>query len=317
MSKKKEILILGAAGFIGINLCKFYLKKNYKVMGVDNFYLGKKKNIDELIKEYKKQFCFKKINLIFSKNLKKIPKKKFFQIINLVANSDISRSSSDSFLDINLNLITTVNILDYFKTYKKTKFFFSSTSAIYGKNAINVHEKTTKLNPVSLYGSTKLACEKFIGSFFEYHKLNHVIFRFPNVIGPHLTHGIIFDFLKKLNKTNFKTLKILGNGSQRKNYIYIDDLCEAIYLAMKKKIRRIETYNVMTNGSTSVKEIVNILKKKTKKNFKTLYGKNNVGWVGDVNKYSYKTNKIKQIGWKPKIKNSTEAVKKTIDLYIK
>jgi UDP-glucose 4-epimerase len=144
-----------------------------------------------------------------------------------------------------------------------------------------------------------------------------VIFRFPNVTGPHLTHGIIFDFIKKLKKTNYQSLDILGNGSQKKNYIYVDDLCEAIFLAMKKKIHGIETYNIMTNGNTSVKEIVNIFKKKIKKNFKTSYGKNNVGWVGDVNKYSYKTNKIRKIGWSPKIKNSTDAIKKTIELYIK
>ena len=317
MSKKTKILILGAAGFIGINLCRFYLKKKFTVHGVDNFYLGKKKNILLLKKEFKKQFIFKRINLRFLKNLKSLKKNNYKYIINLVANSDISKSEKDTFIDLNLNLITMINVLEYFKQSKKTNFFFASTAAIYGNEAENVSEHTLKHDPISHYGTTKLACEKFIRSFYEYHKLNHVIFRFPNVVGPYLTHGVIYDFIKKLKKTNYSILKVLGNGTQKKNYIYVDDLCNAIYLAMDKNLKGINIYNVSTNGNTSVKEIVDCFKKKLKKNFTVLYGKTSIGWIGDVNKFSYKTNKIKKIGWKPKIKSSTQAVIETINWYLK
>lgn len=314
--KKKTILIFGCAGFIGTNLASFFLEKKFNVVGIDNFFLGNKENIDLLKKKFTKNFKFFKLDILNKKNLFKIPSYKYKYIINLIANSDISKSQFNSFIDLDLNLITLINILDHFKNRKKSKFFFASTSAIYGKDALNINEKTFKQNPISHYGASKLACEKYINTFYEYHKLRHVIFRFPNVVGPHLTHGVIYDFLKQLKKNKFKKLKVLGNGSQSKNYIYVLDLCEAIHLALKKN-KKIEFYNVSTNGNTAVKKIVFIIKKIFNKNFKTIYQKKNTGWVGDVNKFTYKTNKIRNIGWKPKIKKSDNAILQTVKLYKK
>lgn len=314
---KKEVLILGAAGFIGTNLSIYFLQKGYNVLGVDNFYLGKSKNVYLTKKKYYKNFKFKKVDVLYDSQLKKIPKKKYTYIINLIANSDISRSSKDSFLDINLNMIASAKILNYFKKNKQSLFFFASTSAIYGNQSINVNEKTTLQDPVSHYGSTKLGCEKYIRSFYEYHKLKHVIFRFPNVVGPHLTHGVIYDFIKKLKKNNYKSLKVLGNGSQKKNYLHVNDLSEAIFLALKKGTNSIEYYNVSNNGSTSVKKIVKNFKKILTKDFNVKYGKSKIGWIGDVNKFSYNSKKIYKIGWKPKIKTSDKAIIETLNWYNK
>jgi|694.fasta_scaffold21186_6 UDP-glucose 4-epimerase len=316
INKKRSILIFGCAGFIGTNLSKFFLKKGHNVIGVDNFYLGSRKHINQLKEEFSSSFKFYKLNIINKNHLLQIPKLNYKYIINLIANSDISKSKNNSFVDVNLNLITLINILDHFKNKsKKTKFFFASTSAIYGNNSMNVNEKTSEQNPISHYGSSKLACEKYINSFYEYHRLKHVIFRFPNVVGPHLTHGVIYDFLNKLKNNGFTSLKILGNGSQSKNYIYVDDLCEAIHMALKNKIKNIEIFNVSTKGRTNVKKIVQLIKKIFKKNFKTTYENKKIGWVGDVNKFSYKTDKIRNIGWKPKIDKSDEAIIKTIKWY--
>jgi UDP-glucose 4-epimerase len=313
---RKKILILGAAGFIGSNLSLFFLKKKYQVYGIDNFHLGRKSTIISIKNKYKKNFFFKKIDISNKLEIKKIPKKNYNFIINLIANSDISKSEKNSFIDLNLNLKTLVNVLDFFKKYKKTIFFFASTSAIYGNHSKNVNENTDKLEPISHYGASKLACEKYIRSFYEYHKLKHVIFRFPNVIGPYLTHGVIFDFLQKLKKSNYKVLNVLGDGTQSKNYIYVDDLCKAIYLALKKHNQNINIYNISTSKLTSVRKIVYLIKKIYNIKFKTNYQKKKIGWVGDVNSFTYKSNKIKKIGWQPQIKDSDQAIIKTLnDLY--
>lgn len=313
---KKDIIVFGAAGFIGTNLCFNLLNKGFRVLGVDNFHLGSKKNVNLLKKKYPKKFNFTKINVQYKKGLNKIKKKNYRYIINLIANSDISQSQKNSFLDINLNLITCVNILEYFKKNKKSLFFFASTSAIYGNNSINVNEKTKLQNPISHYGSTKLACEKYIRSFYEYHKLKHIIFRFPNVVGPYLSHGVIFDFIKKLKKNNYKKLDILGNGSQKKNYMHVDDLSEAIFVALKKGTNSIEYYNVGNNGSTNVKKIVSLFKKTLGINFKEFYEKKNIGWVGDVNKFSYNSKKITKLGWKLKFNSSDKAINETLKWYL-
>lgn len=313
---KKDVIVFGAAGFIGTNLCLNLLNKGFRVLGIDNFHLGSKKNVNLLKKKYPKKFNFLKINVQYKKGLNKIKKKNYRYIINLIANSDISQSQKNSFLDINLNLITSVNILEYFKKNKKSLFFFASTSAIYGNNSVNVNEKTKLQNPISHYGSTKLACEKYIRSFYEYHKIKHIIFRFPNVVGPYLTHGVIFDFIKKLKENNYRKLDILGNGSQKKNYMHVDDLSEAIFVALKKGTNSIEYYNVGNKGSTNVKKIVSLFKKTLGINFKEFYEKKNIGWVGDVNKFSYNSKKITKLGWKPKLNSSDKAINETLKWYL-
>ena len=196
---------------------------------------------------------------------------------------------------------------------KIKKLFFASTSAIYGdkKNKL-LKEKEGSLAPISYYGGAKLAGESFIYSQSYMNDIDAMIFRFPNVIGPNLTHGVIFDFYNKL-KANNKELEILGNGKQNKQYIYVDDLIDCIiYMTIDNSFFGVNIYNVGVNGSTSVKEIADIVCDILGyKDVLYKYTGGSVGWRGDVSKFKYDISKITKYGWTPKY-SSRDAVVLTV-----
>jgi UDP-glucose 4-epimerase len=176
--------------------------------------------------------------------------------------------------------------------------FFSSTSAVYGnmQNSL-MSEDIGGLLPISYYGGAKLASENFISAYAFMNDFRVLVFRFPNVIGPNLTHGVIYDFVKKLQKDN-KELEILGDGTQTKPYIYVLDLIDCI-LKMTKNIKDgVEIYNVGVDTSTSVTRIADIVCEELGYNdihYKYTGGK--VGWKGDIPKFQYNLNKIHDTGW--------------------
>lgn len=313
---KNVVLITGIAGMVGSNLLKKYINQNKIIIGIDNFELGKKKFIKDYFKF--KNFFFFKINLnkkVTNKNLEKILKKNSLsEIWLLAANSDISKGTENTFVDLNNTFLTTINSLEFLKSYmnKKTKILFTSTSAIYGNISRPVSENNSLVSPVSNYGAMKLACEAYISSFSFLNNVNTFIFRFPNVIGKNLTHGLLFDMKKKINsKKNY--INVLGNGKQQKPYSHVDEILSCMmFLKNKKYQKKINTFNIGTNDKgMRVKEIVAIMLKNYNSNKKINFGKNNIGWKGDVPSYRYNTKKINNLGFKFRM-NSKESVIKAI-----
>ena len=233
----------------------------------------------------------------------------------LSANSDISSGIKKSDVDYKNTFLTTYNILSYCEANvnNKTKILFASSSAIYGTVKRNIHENTSPLKPESNYGSMKLASEGFISSYSFKHKIKSFIFRFPNVVGKNLTHGVIYDLTKKiLSKKKF--LQVLGNGEQTKPYSDVNELIKCmIYLKLKKKTDLINFYNIGSNDKgVKVKKIVELLKKKFKYKKEIRYQKNKSGWLGDVIYYRYSTSKINKLGFKFKL-SSIKSIKKSIN----
>ena len=311
----KNVLVVGGAGFIGSSLCKRLIKKCDLVICLDNLMRGKEENVSSIIS--KENFRFIKGDANDIQLLKKvIIDNKINYIFHLAANSDIQASANNPQIEFECTAKTTWSILTAMKDTGVKNLFFASTSAVYGKEVNGkAFEESDLLNPISYYGSAKMASEAFIKAFSYMNNFNSLIFRFPNVIGPHLTHGVIFDFINRL-KDNPNELHVLGNGTQRKPYMYVDDLIDAIdKLCWDNK--GVDNYNVGVDSSTSVRDIaMDVIIEMGIKECEISYGNENIGWKGDVPHFAYSLKKIHSTGWKAS-KTSDEAVLLTIQEALK
>ena len=304
-----NILVAGGAGFIGSHLCDALLSKNNTVIVADKLIMGSK-NIEHLSQN--KNFKFYEMELANQDNVDKLfGDNKIDIVYHMAANSDIQKSANDTSIDFNDTLLTTRVLLESMRKNNVKNIFFASTSAVYGEMPdIVLNEETGGLKPVSYYGGAKLASEALISSYVSMCDMNAVIFRFPNVIGPRLTHGVVYDFAKKL-RNNPKELLILGNGTQCKPYIYVTDLVNAIVKLTEQFEPGVDVFNisVMSEGTsvTHIAEIVVDVLGLSDVEFK--YTGGDRGWKGDVPRFKYDISKVLATGWKPEY-TSDEAVRK-------
>ena len=304
-----NILVAGGAGFIGSHLCDAFLSKNNTVIVADKLIMGSK-NIEHLSQNT--NFKFYEMELANQDNVDKLFKDNKIDIVyHMAANSDIQKSANDTSIDFNDTLLTTRVLLESMRKNNVKNIFFASTSAVYGEMPdIVLNEETGGLKPVSYYGGAKLASEALISSYVSMCDMNAVIFRFPNVIGPRLTHGVVYDFVKKL-RNNPKELEILGNGTQCKPYIYVTDLVNAIVKLTEQFEPGADVFNisVLSEGTsvTHIAEIVVDVLGLSDVEFK--YTGGDRGWKGDVPRFKYDISKVLATGWKPEY-TSDEAVRK-------
>ncbi len=311
-----KALVTGGAGFIGTHLVRKLLERGLEVVCVDNFTLGHQENVDCF--EDNDNYKFYNVNIEDTEKFCDTLKDENIDIVyHLAANSDIQKGGRMPSVDFNDTFMTTYSVLELMRRNGIKNLFFSSTSAIYGDKKELLTEVTGDLRPISYYGGAKFASEGFISSYTFMNDFNTVIFRFPNVIGPNLTHGVIYDFARKL-KNNPNELEILGDGTQTKPYIYVLDLVDAIVkftldTEMKKGV---EVYNAGVETATNVTTIANIVCEVLGyENVKYKYTGGNIGWKGDVPKFQYDLTKIHNAGWSAKY-TSDEAVRETVR-YIK
>ena len=306
-----KILVTGGAGFIGSHLCDVLIADGHNVTVVDNLVLGKVENIEHLINNPNFRFLREDLNnghamdMIFMDG-------EFDMVYHLAANSDIQKGGKDPMVDYQLTFNTTFNVLQMMKKYEVKKFFFASTSAIYGETYDVLNEDHGPLKPVSNYGAGKLASEAFISAFASTYHIQTWITRFPNVVGERFTHGVIYDFIHKLQK-NPNELEVLGNGEQCKPYVYVKDLVAGIQFVINNSN---EPYNVYMLGSdtrTKVKEIAAMVIEEMGLNASIRYTGGDRGWVGDVPEFRYDLTKVNNLGWKASY-DSNGAVRKAIQM---
>lgn len=310
----KTILVTGGAGFIGTNLIRRLLNDGCCVICIDNFCLGKKENISQFFNN--DNFSFHESDISVKDNLLNIlADTRIDCVFHLAANSDIQLSGQDPAADYRRTFLTTIAVLEYMREQNIKKMFFSSSGAVYGEKTGQILTEDTPLSPISYYGGSKMASESFISSYAHMNDMDITIFRFPNVIGPYLTHGVIFDFIKKLRENPGK-LEILGDGTQNKSYIFVEDLIEAILLVIWKNEKGVNIYNVGGDGSTTVKEIADMVCTKLKlKDVTYNYSGGDRGWKGDIPTFQFDLTKIHRCGWKAK-HSSNQAVRATLDAVI-
>ena len=214
-----KALIAGGAGFIGSHLTDALLAEGNEVVCIDNFFIGTRKNIAHLRNNTHYKFYEQNINNLEALH-KVFKEEKPDYVFHLAANSDIQASAQNPKIEYENTYTTTFNLLEVMRINGIKNFFFASTSAVYGDKTCLLNEQTAELAPISYYGGAKLGSEAIISSYTYMNDLNTLIFRFPNVIGPRLTHGAVFDFMKRLHE-NPRELTILGDGHQTKPDIYV------------------------------------------------------------------------------------------------
>lgn len=304
-----KILVTGGAGFIGSHLDDALISRGHNITVVDNLVLGRIENIQHLMAT--PNFKFVKADLLDMDIMRTVfAEGKFDMVYHLAANSDIQKGGKDPMVDYNLTFNTTFNVLQLMKEFEIKKFFFASTSAIYGETYDVLNEDYGPLKPVSNYGAGKLASEAFISAFSSTYGIQTWITRFPNVVGERFTHGVIYDFIKKLRNTP-EELEVLGNGEQCKPYVYVKDLVQAILFVIDHANEKYNVYMIGSDSRTKVKEIAAMVIEEMGLNATIRYTGGDRGWVGDVPEFRYDLTKINKLGWTAP-HNSNESVRLAI-----
>lgn len=309
-----KVLVAGGAGFIGSHLVDALLAEGHDVVCVDNFFIGTRENIRHLSGE--PQFTFYEKDLSdFDQILPIFEQEQVDYVFHLAANSDIQASAQSPMIEYKNTYSTTFVLLECMRLCGVKKLFFASTSAVYGEQmGAHVGEDTVPLQPISYYGGAKLGSEGIISSFAYMNDMSVLVFRFPNVIGPRLTHGVIFDFVKRL-KADPSCLRILGDGKQSKPYLYVLDLVEAI-MRFRDCPQGVTVYNVGVESQTSVTRIAEIVcEKMDLTGIPFSYTGGRGGWKGDVPVFAYNLEKIHSAGWSAGM-TSDEAVAKTVEMVL-
>ena len=309
-----KVLVAGGAGFIGSHLVDALLAEGHDVVCVDNFFIGTRENIRHLSGE--PQFTFYEKDLSdLAQILPIFEQEQVDYVFHLAANSDIQASAQSPMIEYKNTYSTTFVLLECMRLCGVKKLFFASTSAVYGEQmGAHVGEDTVPLQPISYYGGAKLGSEGIISSFAYMNDMSVLVFRFPNVIGPRLTHGVIFDFVKRL-KADPSCLRILGDGKQSKPYLYVLDLVEAI-MRFRDCPQGVTVYNVGVESQTSVTRIAEIVcEKMDLTGIPFSYTGGRGGWKGDVPVFAYNLEKIHSAGWSAGM-TSDEAVAKTVEMVL-
>lgn len=305
-------VVTGCAGFIGSTVVDRLLAIGQKVIGIDNFSTGQRRFLDGALRH--PNFRLVEGDLLDLPLLSEA----FIggdSVIHLAANADVRLGVENPYKDLEQNTIATYNVLEAMRANKIKRIAFSSTGSVYGEaKIIPTPEDAPFPIQTSLYGASKLAGEGLIAAYCEGFGFQSYIFRFVSILGERYTHGHVFDFYKQL-RDDPTQLRVLGNGKQRKSYLYIQDCIDAILLAMDKATDKVNIFNLGVNSYCEVNDSIGWIGETLKVKPECNFTGGDRGWIGD-NPFIYlDTSKIRALGWKPKL-SIQEGVVKTVE-YLK
>jgi len=303
--EEKRFFVLGGAGFVGSHLIARVLSAGGQVTVFDNFSSGSRLSPSRGLE----------IIHADAGDLATLARamKGHDTVVHLASNPDLSKAQSDPDLDFREGTLLTRNVVEAMRVNNLKEVWYASGSGVYGdRGETLLAEDCAPLLPVSPYGASKLAGEGLIAAYAAMNGWRARIFRFANLVGPGQTHGVGYDFIRRLKKDP-ERLEIFGDGRQSKSYLHIEDALEAIFLAASTE-RAIDLFNVSSRDRITVTEIAGLATEclglpsgKTK----FVYRGGRAGWPGDVPVVQLDASKLEAIGWTPKY-NSREAMEKAM-----
>lgn len=302
--------ITGGAGFVGSNTVDRLLQnENNEVTVLDNFSSGQMSYIEQHLGN--RRFKLIKDDLLNLSKVKDTIKGHDF-VFHFAANADIAKSMVQTDLDLKLGIISTYNVLEAMRVNKIKKVAYSSGSGVYGDVGLTeTAEDFGPLLPISMYGASKLGAEGIISAFCNMFDMQAWIFRLANIVGKRQTHGVGFDFVRKLRKNSNK-LEILGDGTQSKSYIHVSDVIEAMQFLIENSNEIVNVFNVATDDYITVNTIARIVASQMGlENVVFEYTGGQKGWKGDVPVVRFDLTKAHNLGWRAKY-NSREALRLSI-----
>ena len=307
----RKIFVTGAAGFIGSHVVDALLADGYEVTAYDNLSSGKMSRIEHNLG--KDGFRFIQANLLDFDALKNAMVDHDL-VWHLAANTDIPGGFVNTDIDLKNCVIGTYNTVEAMRQNEIASIIFSSTGAIYGESCRReaVTENIGPLLPLSLYAAGKIGSEAFISAYCSLFNLRGWMFRFGNVVGGRMGHGVIFDFVQKLRR-NPKELEILGDGRQEKNYFLVEECIEGMAYAFKNakltNEKPCDLFNLGTDSTTKVTTIANVvIEEMGLTDVEIFFTGGERGWPGDQPQVHILSNRMHELGWSTR-HTSDEAVR--------
>ncbi len=297
----KRFLVTGGAGFVGSHLVD-RLMGEYEVVVLDDLSGGRLQNIEQ--HEKSKSFIFYKGSITSEADLEKALDGVDL-VFHLAAQPDVLLSNEKPIVDFQINVVGSLLLLDKIREHAISKLVFASSGGtVYGETEIMPTPESTAFKPISNYGAAKGAVEMYMSSFAELYGIDSVSLRYGNIIGPRLTHGVVYDFYTKLKRTP-SVLDVLGNGLQEKSYLSVDDAVEAAIVLADRIPKGFTPVNVSSGERMQVRRIAEIVVDELHlPDVHIKYSGDDRGWVGDVRKTDLDIDLLKSYGWSAK--TSTE-----------
>jgi len=306
--------VTGCSGFIGSNLVDRLLETGNQVTGYDNFSTGRREFLSGALKS--PGFKLVEGDTLDSKRLTEAVKGADF-VIHFAANADVRHGTEHPETDLEQNTIATFNVLEAMRKNNVRRIGFSSTGSIYGEpNVFPTPEDCPFPTQTSLYGASKLAGEGLISAYCEGYGMQGFIFRFVSILGERYTHGHVFDFYRKL-VSNPLEIDVLGNGKQRKSYLYVQDCIDAILTATGKTPdgSGVNVFNLGTDEYCNVDQSLGWICEQLGVTPNRKYAGGDRGWIGDSPFIFLDCKKIRSLGWKPSL-TIRESVGRTLQYLI-
>ena len=304
-----RFFVVGGAGFIGAHFVDWLLGegKAAKVTVYDNFSSGRDWHVEPHLGDARFG--------VVRGNVEDLPALRQAMdghdiVIHLASNPDIAKAATEPDIDFWQGTVLTQCVVEAMRVTSAKRLLYASGSGVYGDlGTQEIAEDQGSLLPISTYGASKLAGEALLASYTFMFGLSGCAFRFGNVVGPRQTHGVGFDFARRLLQ-NPSELSILGDGTQSKSYVHVSDIIAAVMRAHERTPTPYQVYNVGTGDEITVAEIAELAVECVglpKGSVRFAYTGGNRGWKGDVPVVRLRADRIRSLGWAPR-HNSREAL---------